>query len=232
MIRDQIINHSRLILREKGIVFFSISSLAKDMKISKRLIINEFKNKQGILASILIDDLIIRYNIGTNILDDSKTSVLEKLCIYHALGVAKTLSNNHDRGVLFLLANPTFWVELSEEHKTELKDTFQKHFNFIKRIQLKDTNLKLSKNQSRMVAIKLNALERGLLVNKLNIVSAIENFGIDELISFFASEVSMTLNTSIASIDEYKVKSAIMNFMESPPDWASIYQSDGLETLK
>lgn len=226
MLRNEIINAARGMLKREDLANFSINKLLFEMQLSKGAFYSEFSNKTDLIAAIIIDNLLTRYNTGTYILNRDDLNPFEQLCLFSTIGIEKTLSNQHDIGTLFLLPKRHIWHDLPEETRVELSDAFSRLYRFVDRVLLEAPQLALSSSRVDVIRTKLNALERGLLIGQMNIVSPDSHLTLHDLINIISEDICTMFLCHRDCIDEDKIFQLTLEFFNMPPNWAAAYRNE------
>ncbi|SDJ46354.1 DNA-binding transcriptional regulator, AcrR family [Ferrimonas sediminum] len=217
--RASIIREAKLEISKCGPGSISVLALSKKLGISKNFLYSEFKNREGIVGSVLIELFSGLYNTGVSVNNCEHFNAKEKIVAYYSLCVIKPLINRGDIGVHFLLHNMPFWVGLDEDKKEEMKVAFKLHFDFIERVMVRH-GIEHSPDFLELAKVKLNALERGLLLTMANILNPCRKHQAKDIINIISHEVKGLFVTHSEQIDQDKVSVWVEAFINSLPEWA------------
>ncbi|WP_169629208.1 hypothetical protein [Ferrimonas kyonanensis] len=213
------IREAKLEISRCGPGAISILALSKTLGVSKNCLYSEFKNREGIVASVLIDLFYGLYNTGVSVNNAECFNAAEKIAAYYSLCVIKPLNNKDDIGVHFLLHNKPFWLGLDKDKYEEMKTAFKLHFDFIERVMARHET-EHSSELIEMAKVKLNALERGLLLTMMNTLEPCHKLQSRDIIDIISHEVYGIFPDFQETIDKDKVFVWVEDFVNSLPQWA------------
>ena len=220
---DSILWASREEIDNCGLANFSISKVAKTLNVPKGAIYKIFKNKEEVIAAIIIEGNRVRNNASIDILDDNELNSYEKILCHHLLGIYKTIINKHDIGTIFIVANGMLWNSISTSILDDIQREFLAYYHFIDKPHLKEVTSSLTQSELNDIKQVLFETERGVLLGCLNIfiprkINTFER--VDERLHHVVADC---FNIDKNKIDLSKVKRWVDIFLNSPPSWAKMY---------